>query len=563
MSKNPSPAPVAPGASSNIPIWAAILVAVVGLVYSNTLHAPFLHDDFANIVENQGIRNIFPIFGASDGTGFVNRPTIRLSFAINHALGGDSVTGYHILSILIHAASALALFALVLLTLSRSPSLKGRFGGHETPIAFFTALLWAVHPIHTQAVTYLSQRCESMAGLFFIATLYGAALASFGKRPLWGWLVAIPAFFLGLGSKEILVTAPVVVAAWQFLFAPRPLKDTLRRSAPIYAAFLAGILIFAYFQAVAKPTGNSLFYDFDLNRWNYFRTEPEVLIHYLKLAFWPNPLVFDYWWPIERGLGFIPYALVLAAGFLATAFGLYKRHPASFAGVAFFTILAPSSSIIALTTPAVEYRMYLPLAAIVATVAVAAASFVLKRGRKAAIGLFAAASIAALALACTAFVRNLDYKDWYTIWMDTAEKRPDNPRAQENLGVIISDQGDLLGGMARYKKAIAIDSRYTTAYYNVGKSLAMQNRHREAVEYYIKATRLAPGFWRIWLSLGISQCLSGSWDDGVKSFETALRLDPGNPQIMQNLQKARRGPNGQNTGEEPSSVETSQKETSG
>lgn len=556
MQNNSEPAQAKPAGSSNVPIWAAILVAVVGLVYSNTLEVPFLHDDLPNIVENQGIRELFPFFGQGERTGLINRPTARFSFALNYAMGGLTLKSYHLLNILIHAAGALALFALVGLTLAMSPAFRGRFREHATPLAFFTALLWAVHPLNTQAVTYLSQRCESMAGLFYILTLYGIALASFGKKPLWGWMVAIPAFFLGLGTKEILATAPVIAAAYLYLFAPRPFRESLKRSAPVFAAFGAGILIFALSHTINEPVGKSFLYHFDLNRWHYFRTQPEVLIHYLKLVFWPSPLVFDYWWPIEKGLGFIPYAAALTAGFFATIYGLFKRHPASFAGVVFYTILAPSSSFISLTTPAAEYRMYLPLAAIFATLGAGAASLALKKGRKTAIALGAAASVAALALAGASFSRNLDYKDAYTIWKDTAEKVPKNPRAYDNLGVIIGNGGDLLGGMAMLKQAIAIDSRYSTAYYNMGKALSMQKRPADAVEYYVAAAKLAPDVWQVWNSLGVAQCRSGYWEDGVKSLKKALALAPGNAEVIQNLKRALKGPTG-------GQAQTSQEEQEG
>ncbi|MBI5845385.1 MAG: tetratricopeptide repeat protein [Deltaproteobacteria bacterium] len=544
MKKKSPPAPDLPKESSDLSIWAAVLAAVIGLAYSNTLNVPFLHDDLANIVENPGIQHIFPIFGSSGVYSLLYRPIAELSFSLNYAAGGLSVTGYHLANIFIHIASALTLFALIRLTIARSPAFSGRLADKATPVAFFAALLWGAHPLNTMAVTYIVQRCESMAGLFYLLTLYGAALSSFGKKPILGFLVAIPAFFLGLGTKEILITAPVIVAAWQFIFTPAPFRETLRRSAPLYAAFAAGISIFAFNQIFSNPVVHKPFYEFDLNPVNYAKTQPEVLVRYLKLAFWPKGLCFDYWWPIEKGLGFIPYAALLVAGFIATVIGLYKRHPASFAGVAFFAVLAPSSSVIALNTPAAEYRMYLPLAAIAAVVAVAAASFALKRGRKAATGLGIAASVIVLALALCTFIRNTDYRDSYALWADTVSKAPLNPRAHDNLGVALADQGDLLGAVTRFNRAIAIDRLYTTAYCNMGRVLVMQNRPSEAIKYYRIGIKLWPTHWRTWSYMGVAQCMAGFWDEGVKSLETALSLNPGNTDTIFKLDKARKGPEG-------------------
>ena len=528
--------------SSNLSVWAAVLVAVVGLAYCGSLSGPFVHDDVLNISENPGIRHVFPLFGEEAygrGTGLAGRPVARLSFALNYALAGTSVAGYHIVNLLIHLAAVLLLFELVRLTLSRSPVLSGRYGESAVPLAFFSALLWGVHPLNTQAVTYVVQRCESLAGLFFMATLYAGARAAFDDKPLRWNILGVAAFFLGLGTKEILVTAPAVLAAYHHLFAPRPFLASLRRSALLYLAFAAGAAILAANMALAARAVRIMGFKTDVTRWDYARTQPIVIARYLRLAVFPKGLCFDYWWLPEKGWRFVPYAAALAAAFLATLYGLVKKHPLSFAGICFFAILGPSSSLVPLNTVAAEHRMYLPLAALAAAVVTGAGLLAARRGEQPFLVFLAVAGLACLVLAGATFARNRDYRSAYALWSDTARKRPENPRAQDALGVAVMEQGDLPRAEGLFKRAIEIDNRYAPGHFNMGNAMFVQNRVRDAIRYYRRAVLVDPDFWRAYANLGAALCAAGLWDEGVWSLEKALKLYPGSPEVAANLQRAR------------------------
>src|ERR1039458_595429 len=154
-----------------------LLVVAVGLVaYHNSFTGPFIFDDMYTIRDNPTIRRVWPIWQALSpphrgGTTVEGRPLINLSFAVNYALGAYHVWGYHALNLSVHILAGLTLLGVVRRTL-RQPRLRGRFSAAADGLALATAVLWMVHPLQTESVTYIVQRAESLMGLFYLLTLY-------------------------------------------------------------------------------------------------------------------------------------------------------------------------------------------------------------------------------------------------------------------------------------------------------------------------------------------------------------------------------------------------------
>ena len=188
-----------------------LIILAACAAYHNSFSGPFVFDDIPAIVDNPSIRHLWPITRVMRppllSAGANGRPLVNLSLAVNYALGGTSVTGYHIVNLLLHVVVALTLFSLVLRTL-QLPSLKE---GKARPMALSIALLWAVHPLLTESVTAVIQRNELIAGLFYLLTLYGVVRSrdSVRKAFWYGW--AIVACLLGMASKEVMATAPIMV----------------------------------------------------------------------------------------------------------------------------------------------------------------------------------------------------------------------------------------------------------------------------------------------------------------------------------------------------------------
>lgn len=189
---------------------AALVVALIVIgaaVYANSLTAPFIFDDIARITGDASIRDLGSL---SQVLGNTRRPLVKLSLAINHAVGGENVVGYHLVNVSIHILAALALFGVVRRTLL-TPRLRKRYERSASWLAFVTSLIWVVHPLTTQAVTYTIQRSESLMGLFYLLTVYAVIRSTQGERRCLWLVTAIITCALGMVSKEVMITAPLVV----------------------------------------------------------------------------------------------------------------------------------------------------------------------------------------------------------------------------------------------------------------------------------------------------------------------------------------------------------------
>ena len=201
-------------AARGIAAYVCLIVVAGMLTYANSTTGPFIYDDLTAIRQNDTIRNIWPIsrpLSPPRETPVAGRPIVNLSLAINYALGGLDVTGYHVANIAVHIACALVLFGLVRRTLL-APRLNDRFGSSADAVALASALLWMVHPLQTEAVDYVTQRTESMMGLFWLLTLYCSIRARRSAHAT-GWTVAsVLACGIGMACKESMATVPLVVA---------------------------------------------------------------------------------------------------------------------------------------------------------------------------------------------------------------------------------------------------------------------------------------------------------------------------------------------------------------
>src|SRR5262245_43870590 len=198
-------------ADSRSPLWIAALIVAVVATYANSFWGIFLLDDTRAIVENSRIQELWPLGPILSGP----RPVVDLSLAVNYAISGVRPWSYHAVNLLIHLFATLTLFGLVRRTVLRINSERLKVGA--TPIAFATAILWAIHPLQTQAVTYVIQRSESMMAMFYLLTLYCFARGAIENRREW-YAAAVVACALGMGSKAVMITAPVVVLLYDRAF---------------------------------------------------------------------------------------------------------------------------------------------------------------------------------------------------------------------------------------------------------------------------------------------------------------------------------------------------------
>ncbi len=480
-----------------------VLLLAVLIAYANSFTGAFAFDDLHAITENASIRSldhIGQVLSPPPRSTVAGRPLLNLTLALNYALGELKVGGYHLVNLLIHAFAGLALFGILRRTL-RLPKLNERFGRNATFLAFTISLIWLVHPIQTMAVTYIIQRAESMAALFYLLTLYAAIRAAASPRfGLWHVAAGVSCT-LGVMTKEAVATAPVVVLLYDRVFLTRSWRDSFARRGVLYGLLAASWLVLIAVIRASSWRAGTVGAQVPVAWWGYAATELGVVLHYLRLCFWPSPLVLDYGWEIVKSPAGVILPGIVVLGLLGlSVLGLVKRSAAGFLGAAFFVILAPTSSVIPLMDPAFEYRMYLPLAAVVSlTVAGLYALFEryasgrnLGRSTRRMASVVAKATLVVVVviLGGLTFLRNRDYRSEVSLWEDTIRKRPHNARAYDSLGIALSRQGDHEAAIQQHTEAIRLKPDGNIAYYNRGNTYLRSGMYNEAIADYTTAIRL-------------------------------------------------------------------------
>jgi tetratricopeptide (TPR) repeat protein len=516
-----------------------VLIASGLLVYHNSFHNGFVFDDERHIVQNVRIRHFWPPWEIIDHT---SRPVVMVSVALNYAGGGLNPRGYHLFNVAVHILAALTLYQVLRLTLL-SERLRSRFGETASSVAGVIAMIWLVHPLQTESVTYTIQRGELLMGLFYLLTLYcvirscgswrGAGPAGSGAG--WG-MCAVASCALGMASKPVMVTAPVVVLLYDRVFLAKSWREVIKRRRALYAGLAATWLLLPVLLAkgATEWTASAGFSYSGISPLQYALTQPGVILHYLRLTFWPHPLCLDYgWkygWPPVRSLGDAgPQLLAIGLLLAATAYA-WRRQPAlGFVGIWFFAILAPTSSLIPVADLAVEHRMYLPLAAVIAlTVAggLALGSRLPSGRRQVArtIGWGTSAALV-LVLAILTAQRNRDYRSALTIWKDTVAKRPNNPRAHCGLGVALWHAGRVREATEQWEEALRIKPDYAEAHCSLGVMLGSSGRIEEAIEHLEQAVRLRPDLVEAHYNLGGALEQAGHLETAIAQYEETLRLD--------------------------------------
>ncbi|MGH7996868.1 MAG: tetratricopeptide repeat protein, partial [Opitutaceae bacterium] len=418
-------------------------------------------------------------------------------------------------------------------TLER-PRLRPHFGGARLPLAAAVAGIWMLHPLQTESVTYVSQRAESLAGLFCLLTLYGfiRAMDSSGGVRAAAWrAVSWAGCLLGMATKEVMVAAPLLVLLYDLTLvsggADGGFAAAWRRRRGYYIALASTWILLGLLVAGTHDRGGTAGLQPGLTPAVYLRTQCHAIGVYLKLSFWPHPLIFDYGEAIVRNFADVwPQAAILGGLLMGTAVALWRRSAAGFAGAWFFAILAPSSSFLPIASQTMaEHRMYLPLAAVVAVAVMGLYALVGRRS-------LALWPVLACVLGWMTFVRNETYGSKLALWRDTAAKAPRSARARYNLGIVYSQEGQYARAVVQDKAALQLGGSWISAgqtfgiHNKLGYDLAMLGRLREAVAQYEQALRMKPDYALAHLNLARALVRLGRYPEAIGQFDDVLRLHP-------------------------------------
>ena len=521
--------------SSILPI---IAIAVIGFVaYSNTLNCPFLFDDRPHITENPHIRltelKLQHLADAAFKSPLPERPVANISFALNYFFHRYNVAGYHFTNITIHILTAVFLFLLLKNTLAL-PLLRDRFR-HSQYLAFAVAILWLIHPIQTQAVTYIVQRMTSMAVMFYIMSMYfyvKGRLAFQIKKRSWHWFLAC-AFsgILSFGCKEITATLPLFILLYEWFFFQDLKAAWLKKQALfiIAAFFLLAVLSFLYLsvEMVGKMA-------VEYQRWGFSATEKlltefRVTIFYISLLGYPNParLNLDHDFSISKSLFAPPQTLVcmiIVLVIILSAFLLAKRYRLlSFCIFWFLGNLLIESSSIGIEL-IYEHRLYLP--SMFAVLAFSALLWKLLRPNLLKAAVF---TILALLLLSATYQRNKVWADGLTLWSDCVAKSPNRPRPNYNLGCAIYDKADYEQAIKYFNKTLQLDPNYFDAFEGLASAYLSEEKITEAIEYCNKVISLNPKASRayyIYYIKGLALYHQNLFEQAIANFQKSIEINP-------------------------------------
>lgn len=550
------------GSTAFFSVAAVVLVAfAAAFVWGGGLSAPFVLDDTSSISENASIRGLWPPDWlhppGARGETVGGRPVLNLSLALNHALGGTDVRGYRLANVLIHALAALTLFGLVRRTmmLGKPHSAIIPAGG----FALAVALLWFLHPLQTAAVTYVIQRAESLCGIFYLLTLYAfvrgadrgeAPHASDKSRPanddrrsglpprLWLTL-SVVSCALGMGTKEVMVSAPLLVLLCDRAFVAGSFAAAWRSRRGYYLALGATWLVLAALMLANARRGGSAGFGTDISAWTYALTQCNALLLYLKLAVWPAGQVFDYGTPTVATLGEVWWQAGVIGLLLASAvWALVKKPAIGTPAAAFFLILAPSSSFVPVATQTVaEHRLYLPLAVVILLVVAAVRRMLGTLPRRPVWISWTLAAAAILALGTAALARNRVYRSELTLWGDTVAKRPENPRARYNLGLALAGAGRVEEAEKEFRQTLALNPHHAFAHFELGKAALLAGRWGEAAEGFSAALTADSRFVNARVNLARALTRLDRAEEAIAHYRQALADEPGAADIHLDLAK--------------------------
>ena len=587
------------------PLVALMLIAGITLViYSNTYGVPFVFD---GIVQIEGKEKIRDLSNYASLNGFKSsRPLTEFSFALNYRFGELNPFGFHLVNILIHITNGILAYFLALHVFGRlslfqyepcgSPialknhrtrekkSGKSAIRTEKLPFSGFSsssipfmslcvALIFVVHPIQTQAVTYIVQRYVPMSAMFYMASvlLYIKARSSqlnmaglgqngnpenkslLGKtdktRAVFSSGILTCFFFSFLSGvfallcKENAATLPgAILLVEYFLFdrSWRRWKKKLIWVIPV--GIFLGFLVLYFFSSMRGFRFENLLEDVSVltretkavDRWSYFCTQFSVFFQYVRLLFFPVGQNLDYMYPMKTGFfdGYTPLAFIFVMTILFLAIWNIKKKPAISFGIFWlFITLSIESSIFPITDAMFEHRLYLPVFGF--SVSVVYCLFDLLAGRRGWAVLFLTVGIVALGTAT--YLRNQIWKDPLVLWTDVVSKSPLNYRGRTNLGALLNDRGDRKEAIREFTEALRIKPEFATARNNLGNAFLRQGRYNEAIVQLREALRLKPNMVGAHNNMGIILGIRGDFDSAVRHFKRALAIKPQSGETYCNL----------------------------
>ena len=554
-----------------------IILSIAFLSYFNTFTNSFHFDDFKYIVNNEGLKEDFQhvflsylCFPTCHDilSNLSNRPIIFYTLHLNHSLGGFNVFGFHVVNLTVHIITCLLIFLFAKEILSINRFLKtSDQSKNKLNIPLISALLFAVHPMNTQVITYITGRTTSIAVCFYMASFLFFIK---GVRQNLPWKIlfyalSIVFLIMGYGSKMIILTVPVMFIIYYLFFTPlksiffkrffesifiRIIIQTIVITSPFILIFISSHLNilsffrmdFGFLQKLFDPIQIKLMHIDSMAKDNlsmtiYLLTEFKVIVfYYIKMIFFPFNQNIDPDFPVAHGITDAGVALSLGVIVLCLFAGIYfykKNRLIAFGIFWFFITLLPTSSILPLRDMITEHRLYLPLAGFILTIPLCLNQFII-RYKKSSFKQLAYFILPVFLLIIVFSVltvkRNFVWKNEKSLWSDAAEKSPRLPRPLNNLAEAYDKEGLAYDNKKNYKKAIeflkkaiAISPTGYKYYNNLGKIYGRLGEFELATKNLKLALKYNPDYPFAHYNFGKVYELRGMLDNAIEEYSTAFK----------------------------------------
>jgi protein O-mannosyl-transferase len=522
-----------PGREGFLRASCAVLVIAVCVAYANSFSGVFVLDDHPAILTNSTIRSVsWAAWHPPVGQGLTveGRPVLNFTLALNYAISGTDAWGYHAVNLAIHSLATVTLLALLRRLLARVAL------PHARDVAFFVALLWGLHPLQTESVTYVVQRTESLMGLLYLGTLYCSVRGMSGDARAKRWFAAAVAVCaLGMATKEVMVSAPLLALLVDRTLFAGSFAAAWRERRGFYGALCATWLVLLFLQLGQLDRGGTIGAAAGVTWWQYACTQARALVHYIRLSAWPFPLVFDY------GSDFVHFRQIWLHGLVdlgllaATFVALWRRSAFGLVGAWFFFILAPTSSFVGGSRQMLaEHRMYLSLAAVVVLLVLGVYRAAGARFARWALGL------AAVGLLGLTIDRNADYRSDLALYEDNYRKRPNEAHSMHNYGNALHNRGRTEEAIALYESALRLKPEHAAALEDLSRILAPQSqREPQLLRFYDEFLRRKPRDHRALNNAAVLLLrLPGRESEAIARLEAALKIEPDYPEAHFNMAEA-------------------------
>jgi tetratricopeptide (TPR) repeat protein len=559
--------------SKNYKIF-SILIIVIS--YSNSFDCSFQFDDVHSIFQNSYVRDISKFTDLNYWFKFYNRAPAQFTLALNYKFNELDVFGYHVVNLIIHILSSVLVFVLTGL-LVNSKSIKQLYIiNNRIYIQLFTALIFAVHPIQTQSVTYIIQRMESLSGMFYLGALVFYFLARSSKNKVINFSFFGSFALLSILTKQTSFSLPLAILLLEIFFI-RDKEDSINRK--VVFSIIGLLLITTVVMLITNTLPRETY---DISRFEYLSSQLIVIPKYVFMSFIPIGQNLDHHILMPEGIftAKVLGGFILIAGLFVFSFILSKKNKViAFSIWWFFALLALRSSILPIGDLMYEHRLYMSLFGygLLISSIVFYLNDELKLERINKFFPVIILSVITIAYSVTTFHRNKVWKTDISLWADSVKKSPDKFRPNyniaealkrngyldkalnfylransidpgsygtcNNIGNIYYEKKNIEKAKGFYRSAIDINPNYPKTLNNLANIYLIEKNYPEAEKLYLKALAVDGKYVDALFNLGNLYYLTGRKQDAFENYQKVTQIDPSHEAAKTNYESLKKSMN--------------------